>query len=96
MRACRAETSASARTARTMGVFMICNAILLVSDSWSTRSTSMSDGENDKEREAASQLSAREESEVIDILHQILEDADPCQLSAYTILERVRDEYESE
>ena len=56
----------------------------------------MSDGANDKEREAASQLSAREESEVIDILHQILEDADPCQLSAYTILERLRDEYESE
>ena len=71
-------------------------SILLVSDSCSTRSTSMSDGENDKEREAASQLSAREESEVIDILHQILEDADPCQLSAYTILERLRDEYESE
>lgn len=56
----------------------------------------MSDGENDKEREAAPQLSAREESEVIDILHQILEDIDPCQLSAYTILERLRDEYESE
>ena len=57
---------------------------------------SISDGDNDKESRTSVQLSSREESEVIDILHQILEDADPYQLSTYTILERLRDECDSE